>query len=374
MVRHHTRISTALLLLPLGIVWAGCQQPAATDTAAAAAAPLTAVPTHAPDRAKHHFVKNATGKNYPRDLVITESKLTGLMTDGRLTFLDEVWKPGFAVVPHFHIEHAETFYVLSGQVEWTVNGETQQLGRGDLVYIPPDTVHAVKVLGTEDVRTLMIYEPGDYEEHLDEEQQYTPEQRKTPEIRQLLRSHFDFNPTTMPNHVARPMPPSAPAVSGQPPVVRPLQTTPQPSRHRFVLRSKGETFTPANEISEVKLTGADTDGRYSFLDEIWKPGMAVPPHYHAAHTEVFYVVAGQVEWTVGGETQLLGAGDLVYIPSDTVHSVKVVGTEDVQSLMLYTPGGYEYHSRREAQYTPEQRKQPDIQRRLRALNDFNPVP
>jgi hypothetical protein len=53
--------------------------------------------------------------------------------------------------------------------------------------------------------------------------------------------------------------------------------------------------------------------------------------------------------------------------------VKVVGDRDVQSLMLYEPGGYEYHSRREAAYTPAEQQQPEVRQTLRRLNDFNPV-
>ena len=304
----------------------------------------------------------------------SEAKLTAPMTEGRLTYLDEVWNPGFRVGPHFHIEHAEAFYVLSGQVEWTVNGDTHLLSAGDLVYIPPDTIHATKVVGAENVHILMIAQPGGHEDHLEEEATYTPEQRQQKNVLDLLRSHFDFNPTTMPTGVAVPAPPALPPSGGLGArTVRPAQTAPRPAFHRFVMKGKGETFTPEKEASEVKLTSDDTDGRYSILDEIWQPGMAVPPHYHAAHAEVFYVIDGEAEWTIGGETHVVGAGGLVYIPPNTVHMVKVVGDKDEHSLMLYTPGGYEYYSRRDAQFTPEQRKQPDTQRMLRAEQDSHPV-
>lgn len=78
------------------------------------------------------------------------------MTDGRCDFIDEIWKPGFAVRPHFHVVHSELFYLLAGQVEWTVSGETHTLAAGDAVFIPPDAVRQVHVVGTTDVRTLWI--------------------------------------------------------------------------------------------------------------------------------------------------------------------------------------------------------------------------
>lgn len=333
-----------------------------------------AAPRDTPEPARHHFVPRGAGRMYPRDLVSSELKLSGAMTDGRYNYIDEVWNPGFVVRPHFHVEHSELFYLLDGQVEWTVGGETRVLGAGDLVYIPPDTVHAVKVVGERDVRTLMIYEPGDYEEHLDEEQQYTPAQRKQPDVIARLRSNFDFN-LASPEVVAavRPPAPGSAPQGQQAPSVRLVAARPEPGRHRFVPRDAGETFRPDNEVSVSKLSSADTDGRYSFVDEVWKPGMAVPRHFHRQHAETFFVVSGQVEWTVNGETRLMGAGDLVYIPPDTVHGVKVVGTTDVWSLMLYEPGGYEYHQRREAAYSPAEQQKPEVRSLLRRLNDFVPV-
>ncbi len=41
-------------------------------------------------------------------------------------------RTGFRV----HKEHAETFYLMDGQFEWTVGGGTHLMNAGDLVYIP----------------------------------------------------------------------------------------------------------------------------------------------------------------------------------------------------------------------------------------------
>lgn len=148
---------------------------------------------------------------------------------------------------------------------------------------------------------------------------------------------------------------------------------PKPGRHHFSLKNASKTFERNNETSDVKLTGLQTEGRFSVLDEVWNPGFVVPPHFHKEHAEVFYVIDGQVEWTVGGETHVMGAGSLVYIPPNTVHSVKVVGDKDYRGLMFYEPGGYEKNIYREREYTKEQQQQPEIQKKLWELSDFNPV-
>jgi len=149
---------------------------------------------------------------------------------------------------------------------------------------------------------------------------------------------------------------------------------PEPARHHFSLKGAGETYQRKDEVSEVKLDSIRSDGRFSILDEYWHPGFKVVPHFHQEHAEVCYVIAGQVEWTVGGETHLMGAGSMVYIPPDTVHSVKVVGNKDYHGLMIYQPGGYERNIISEQQYSLEQQEQPEIKKKLREQGDFNPVP
>jgi len=145
------------------------------------------------------------------------------------------------------------------------------------------------------------------------------------------------------------------------------------AQHHFVLRGKGPMFDLGNEIDEVKLSAAQTEGRYTIQDEHWHPGYKVPPHFHKEHAETFYLIDGQFEWTVGGETHLMSAGDLVYIPPNTVHSVKVVGNKDAHVLFIYQPGGYEHYNTREMSYSKEDREKPEIQKRLREESDFNPV-
>ncbi len=363
-----TKCMTALIL---GLALAGCSTMEAPATSARQGA---ATQTAIAQPSRHHFVKQGAGKMYKRDLLDTELKLSAPMTEGRFTYIDEVWFPGFKVGPHFHHSHAETFYVLSGRVEWTVNGETHQMGTGDLVYIPPDTVHSTKVIGDENVRTLMIFQPGGHEIHLEDEQKYTAEQRATPEILELLRSRHDYNPTDAVKEaqIANPPPPPAPGTQG-PRGIRPVRKAPYPIKQRFVMHDQGETFTPKNEISTVKLTAEDTDGRYSLLDETWMPGMSAPPHLHEWHAEVFYIKEGQVEWKVGGETQTLGPGDLLYIPPNTVHSTKVVGDKPLKVVFLFNPGGYEYYWRRQAQFSPKQLEQPETRQLLRSEQDFRPA-
>ena len=51
--------------------------------------------------------------------------------------------PGSAVYPHEHPTH-EFYFVMSGRGVMIVAGEDRDVTPGDLVYIPPDTVHSLR--------------------------------------------------------------------------------------------------------------------------------------------------------------------------------------------------------------------------------------
>jgi len=136
--------------------------------------------------------------SYDRKEVVSDVAVSSYQSDGRFTMLDEIWKPGFAVIPHCHYTHSEIFYIISGEVEWTVNGETHVMKAGDSLYIPPKAVHAVRVVGNQDLHTLMLYAPGGYEDQIEREKEYTEEQLKDPKIKAKVRKLDDFNPMPMP--------------------------------------------------------------------------------------------------------------------------------------------------------------------------------
>jgi quercetin dioxygenase-like cupin family protein len=62
--------------------------------------------------------------------------------------------------PHFHRRHVDSFYVIEGELELTVDGETVYAHEGDLVHAPPGVVHSFKNSSSERVRLLNIHTPG----------------------------------------------------------------------------------------------------------------------------------------------------------------------------------------------------------------------
>lgn len=144
--------------------------------------------------------------------------------------------------------------------------------------------------------------------------------------------------------------------------------------HVFSMSGKRPSFEEDGVTDvEVVVTKAQSEGRYSIMRSRWLATFQVPPHYHREHSETFYVLNGQVEWTVGDETHVLKSGDAVFIPPNTVHSVRVVGGQDMLTLMIYEPGGYEEQADYKMDFTPEELQDPAVIDRIRKKNDFHPV-
>jgi len=57
------------------------------------------------------------------------------------TFATATFKPGQSVELHKHETMYEIFFILSGKVDFTVNGEKLTLGSGDCLTIEPNEIH-----------------------------------------------------------------------------------------------------------------------------------------------------------------------------------------------------------------------------------------
>jgi quercetin dioxygenase-like cupin family protein len=62
--------------------------------------------------------------------------------------------------PHHHRAHVDSFLVLDGELEVTVDGERRTLGPGELAVVPPGTVHAFRNASDAQVRLLNLHTPG----------------------------------------------------------------------------------------------------------------------------------------------------------------------------------------------------------------------
>ena len=75
-----------------------------------------------------------------------------------LSILEIEFDETFAVPPHAHDDHVDAFYVLDGEVEFTVGEQTTVAGPGTLLAAPPGARHGFRgVNGT--ARVLNFHAP-----------------------------------------------------------------------------------------------------------------------------------------------------------------------------------------------------------------------
>lgn len=122
-------------------------------------------------------------------------------------------------------------------------------------------------------------------------------------------------------------------------VVRPPEPT-------ITTRGEGEALRVLGDAQRVKLTGADTDGRFTLIENENPPGTGLPMHLHRHEEEIFYVVEGRVEFTVDGERVTGEAGTTVFLPRGVPHRWEVVGDAPARMLIMLLPAGLEEFFRR----------------------------
>ena len=71
------------------------------------------------------------------------------------------------------------------------------------------------------------------------------------------------------------------------------------------------------------------------------PGTSTTPHYHARTEEIYYILSGTANMTIGKETHPVGPGDAIAIPPGQVHTITNTSQEMLTFLCCCAPG-YEH--------------------------------
>ena len=104
---------------------------------------------------------------------------------------------------------------------------------------------------------------------------------------------------------------------------------------------EGRTIAVVGDVYRFLATGEDTNGRYAIWEAIVPPGGGPPPHVHSREEEGFYVLEGEITFTVNGERLVATAGTFANMPVGTPHSFKNESDKPVKMLLSVTPAGLE---------------------------------
>lgn len=120
-------------------------------------------------------------------------------------------------------------------------------------------------------------------------------------------------------------------VSAPTPVLAPVVRGPQ----------EGRVMNVMGHLARVLLDREQTGGAFSLFDYRSEPGTGVPPHVHQNEDEVWLVLEGALEVTVGGVTHRLEPGGMAFGPRGIVHAFACVGDTPARFILIASPGGFE---------------------------------
>jgi quercetin dioxygenase-like cupin family protein len=92
--------------------------------------------------------------------------------------------------------------------------------------------------------------------------------------------------------------------------------------------------------STIKVLSEQTGGAYALLEQQVPPGLGPPLHVHRHETEIFCILEGLFEITLGDRTVEAPPGALAVGPRDIPHIFRNVGPTPSKPLLTVIPGRF----------------------------------
>lgn len=121
---------------------------------------------------------------------------------------------------------------------------------------------------------------------------------------------------------------------------------------KIVENNQGLKLNVRGDNQTIKLTGEDTNGQFALIEQNNEPGVGIPRHVHENEDEVFQVLTGKVEVTIGDQITTLNAGDIIFCPKRIPHSWKVIGEAKARCMLSIFPAGLEEMFKEVAELPP----------------------
>ena len=103
------------------------------------------------------------------------------------------------------------------------------------------------------------------------------------------------------------------------------------SNARVINTRHGSEIRPLIDRTTSEIT------RCSLAEETLPPGCAVTPHHHREIEEIYYILSGRGVMSVGGEKREVAAGDAIYVPRESSHTLENTGAEPIKLLLVCGP-------------------------------------
>lgn len=113
--------------------------------------------------------------------------------------------------------------------------------------------------------------------------------------------------------------------------------------HPPILRSptEGRTIAVVGDLYRFLATGEETNGKYAMFEAIVPPGGGPPPHTHSREEESFYILEGEITFSVGDRQVVATAGTFANMPVGSLHSFKNTTDRTARMIISVAPAGLE---------------------------------
>ena len=126
----------------------------------------------------------------------------------------------------------------------------------------------------------------------------------------------------------------------------------------------------------IRIHGRSTGGVLSVVESLDVPGGGPPPHIHHREDESFFVLEGEITFTLGNKKVVGKAGTFIQGPRGIPHAFKNESQAPARLLIHVTPAGFEKFLAEMAQPMPSFDSPPlpvtpaDIARLLKVAPQF----
>jgi quercetin dioxygenase-like cupin family protein len=110
----------------------------------------------------------------------------------------------------------------------------------------------------------------------------------------------------------------------------------------IIRKSKeGPTIAVVGDVYRFLATGEETDGKYAMWEAVVPPGGGPPPHTHSQEEESFYILEGEITFTVGDDKIVATEGMFANMPVGSLHSFKNESQKTARMIISVAPAGLE---------------------------------
>lgn len=95
------------------------------------------------------------------------------------------------------------------------------------------------------------------------------------------------------------------------------------------------------DVVDIRIGGSETNGEFAVIETTVLPGGGPPLHTHHREHESFYVIEGEIEFTVDGKAIIAPAGSLVHGRKGIPHRFQNKGASPAKMLVHLCPAGFE---------------------------------